>query len=93
MYVARIIAPRSYSFVVACDGPSVQIGEGARITDGATGGRQVIGCATPEPVRGVIADHADRTELVEIVVNPNGVRDWRVIVIEGPGNVGPFGEP
>jgi hypothetical protein len=92
-YVARITAPRSYSFVVQCDGPSLQIGEGAGITDGATGGRQVIGCATPEPVRGVIADRTDRTQLVEIVVNPNGIRDWRVVVIEGPGSVGPFDEP
>lgn len=93
MYVARFNAPRSYSFVVQCDGPSLQIGEGARITDGATGGRQVIGCATPEPVRGVIADRTDRTELVEIVVKPNGLGDWRLVVIEGPGSVGPFGEP
>lgn len=93
VYVARIIAPRSYSFVVQCDGPSVQIGEGARITDGATGGRQVIGCATPEPVRGVIADRTDRGQLVEIVVNPNGMSHWRVVVIEGSGTVGPFAEP
>lgn len=93
MYVARIIAPRSYSFVVECDGPSLQIGEGAGITDGGTGGRQVIGCATREPVRGVIADRRDRSQLVEIVVNPNGIRNWRVVIIEGPGNVGPFGEP
>lgn len=93
MYVARIIAPRSYSFVVQCDGPSLQIGEGARITDGATGGRQVIGCSTPEPVRGVIADRNDRGQLVEIVVTPNGLSDWRVVIIEGPGSVGPFDEP
>jgi hypothetical protein len=93
MYVARIIAPRSYSFVVQCDGPSLQIGEGARIPDGATGGRQVIGCATPEPVRGVIADRTDRTQLVEVVVNANGVREWRVVVVEGSGSVGPFAEP
>lgn len=93
MYVARIIAPRSYSFVIECDGPSLQIGEGAGITDGGTGGRQVIGCATPEPVRGVIADRTDRSQLVEIVVNPNGIRNWRVVIIEGAGSVGPFGEP
>ena len=93
VYVARIIAPRSYSFVIDCDGPSLQIGEGARITDGETGGRQVIGCATSEPVRGVIADRTDRAELVEIVVNPNGLRDWRVVVVDGPGSVGPFQEP
>jgi hypothetical protein len=93
VYVARIIAPRSYAFVVQCDGPSLQIGEGARITDGATGGRQVIGCSTPEPVRGVIADRTDRGQLVEIVVTPNGLSDWRVMIIEGSGSVGPFDEP
>jgi len=93
LYVARIIAPRSFSFVVQCQGPSLQIGEGSGITDGVTGGRQVIGCATPEPVRGMIADRTDRAALVEIVVNPKGIADWRVVVVEGSGHVGPFGEP
>lgn len=93
LYVARIVAPRSYSFVVECEGPSLQIGEGSAITDGVTGGRQVVGCATPEPVRGVIADRTDRAQLVEIVVNPNGIGAWRVVVVEGSGTVGPFGEP
>lgn len=92
LFVARILAPGSYSFVVQCEGPSIQIGEGSDITDGVTGGRQVIGCATTGPVRGVIADRTDRGQLVEIVVNPNGMSDWRVVVLEGPGAVGPFGE-
>jgi hypothetical protein len=92
MFVARIVAPRSYAFVVRCEGPSVQIGEGSGLTDGVTGGRQVIGCATPETVRGVIADRTDRAPLVDIVVNPNGMSDWRVVVVEGSGSVGPFSE-
>jgi hypothetical protein len=91
-YVARIVAPRSYSFVVQCEGTSIQIGEGSAITDGVTGGRQVIGCATAGPVRGVIADRTDRAEVVEIVVNPNGMSDWRVVIVEGSGTVGPFDE-
>lgn len=91
-YVARIVAPHSYSFVVQCEGPSIQIGEGSAITDGVTGGRQVVGCATAGPVRGVIADRTDRAQVVEIVVNPNGMSDWRVVVVEGSGTVGPFDE-
>lgn len=93
VFVARFNAPSSYAFVVGCEGKSLQVGEGAEIANGVTGGRQVIGCATSLPVRGVVADRRDRAQLVEIVVNPNGVRDWRVVVIDGTGATGPFDEP
>jgi hypothetical protein len=93
LYVARINSPGPYSFAISCVGLSIQIGEGAEILNGGTGSRQLLGCATGELVRGAIADRSDRSDLVEIVVDPNGSTDWRVVVVEGAGVVGPFSEP
>lgn len=92
-YVARFVAPASYSFAVSCDGPSIHIGESARIENGGTGGRQLIGCATGRLVDGSIADHPGRSELVEVVVDPNGMEDWQLVVLAGRGEIGPFDEP
>jgi hypothetical protein len=44
-------------------------------------------------VKGAIADSGERGDLVEVVVNPNGITDWRVLVVAGSGQVGPFDEP
>lgn len=93
LFVARFVAPDSYAFAVSCSGSSIHVGETSEMENGATGGRQLIGCNTGALVNGAIADHDDRDELVEIVVIPNGVDDWRVVVVAGPGEVGPFDEP
>jgi hypothetical protein len=92
LYLARILAPDGYAFAIGCSGPSIQIGEESEIDNGVTGGRQLVGCATNRLVRGLISDRGDRGELVEIVVDPNGMSDWRVIVVSGPGDAGPFSE-
>ena len=93
IFIARILAPGPYAFVVGCDGPSIHVGESSEIENGGTGGRQLIGCSTVRPVRGTIADRSDRADIVEIVVDPNGMSDWRVVVVGGAGEVGPFDEP
>lgn len=93
IYVGRILAPQAYSFVVSCEGPSIHIGESSEIENGGTGGRQLIGCGTSVLVRGSIADRSDRAEIVEVLVDPNGMSDWRVVVVSGEGQVGPFREP
>lgn len=91
--VARFLSPGSYSFAVSCSGPSLQIGEFAEIDGGSTGGRQLIGCDTPSFVTGTIAQSPDRGELVEVLIDPNGMADWRVVVVAGSGSAGPFDEP
>jgi hypothetical protein len=90
LYVGRILAPQEYAFVVRCDGPSIQIGEASEIPNGVTGSRQLIGCATSELVRGALSAKVDRSELVDIVVDANGMEEWSVVVIGGAGNAGPF---
>jgi len=89
----RIVAAGEFGFVVSCRGPSIQIGEASGIPDGVTGGRQIIGCSTPGVVRGLLSDNRERETIVDLVVVPNGVADWRIVVVEGPGSIGPFGEP
>jgi hypothetical protein len=93
LYVARIWAEGEYAFAISCDGLSVQVGEGAEIPNGGTASRQLLGCATGRLVRGGIAGRTDRSALVEIVVNPNGVRGWEVVVVKAQGDVGPYPEP
>jgi hypothetical protein len=93
LFVARFVAPGDYAFAVSCDGASLQIGEASEIENGGTGGRQLVGCATGNLVKGAIADSGERGDLVEVVVNPNGITDWRVLVVAGSGQVGPFDEP
>ncbi len=88
--VARITSPGPFSYLVECDGLSIQMGELSEIPNGSTGGRQLIGCATSGAVRGILADRIDRSDLVELVVIPNGTTTWRIVVVDGPGNVGPF---
>jgi hypothetical protein len=75
IFVARILAPGPYAFVVSCDGSSIHVGESSEIEDGGTGGRQLVGCTTARPVQGAIADRSDRAEFVKIVVDPNGMDD------------------
>jgi hypothetical protein len=91
-YVGRLVAPDAYAFAVSCEGPSIHVGEDSRIEDGSTGSRQLIGCATGALVTGGIADDGDRTDLVEIVIDPKGMEDWSVSVVAGSGNVGPYPE-
>jgi hypothetical protein len=93
LFVARFVSPGDYAFAVSCDGASLQIGEASEIENGGTGGRQLVGCATGNLVKGAIADSGERGDLVEVVVNPNGITDWRVLVVAGSGQVGPFDEP
>ena len=93
IFVGRILAPQAFAFVVSCEGPSIQIGESSEIENGGTGGRQLIGCDTSVPVRGSIADRSDRAVVVEIVIDPNGMSDWHVVVMSGEGQAGPFSEP
>jgi hypothetical protein len=86
----RVIARGAYSFLVRCHAPSIQIGEASEIEDGMVGGRQIVGCSTGDAVRGIVADSSDRSALIDVVVNPNGATDWEVLIVEGPGEVGPF---
>jgi hypothetical protein len=92
-YHTRILAPGAYAFVIECDGPSIQLGELSEIRNGDTGARQLVGCSTQAPVRGAIADRVDRSELVDLVINPIGLHRWRLLVIDGAGSTGPFEEP
>lgn len=89
---ARIQAPGAYSFAVGCEGPSIHIGEASEIENGSTGSRQLVGCATQGMVRGSIAASADRHDVVDIFIDPNGMTDWTVLVVQGEGNLGPFDE-
>lgn len=91
-YVGRIVAPDSYAFAVSCEGPSIHVGEDSDIERGSTGSRQLIGCATHALVTGGIAADGDRADLVEIVVDPNGMDDWRLLVVAGSGDAGPYPE-
>jgi hypothetical protein len=93
LYIARFLAPGPYSFAVSCDGSSIQIGEAAELVDGGTGSRQLIACATDQLVKGGIANRGDRGDVVELVVDPHGMRSWRVVVVGGSGEIGPFEEP
>jgi hypothetical protein len=92
-YVARFLAPGDYAFVVGCSGLSLQIGEASAIPNGGTGGRQLIGCSNPHPVRSGIGWRPDRARLVEVSVLTNGAPDWHLVVVEGSGTVGPFDQP
>jgi len=92
-FVARFLAPGDYAFVVGCSGRSLQIGESSEIPDGGTGGRQLIGCSNPHLIRSGIGSRPDRARLVEVSVFTNGATDWRVVVVEGSGDVGPFDQP
>jgi hypothetical protein len=89
-YVGRLVAPDAYAFAVSCEGPSIHVSEDSRIEDGSTGSRQLIGCATGALVTGGIANDGDWTDLVEIVIDPNGMEDWSVSVVAGSGDVGPY---
>lgn len=62
---------------------TILVGEAADIDNGSTGGRQLIGCATAALVRGTIAERGERNDLVEVVVDPNGMADWQVLVLAG----------
>jgi hypothetical protein len=90
---ARILVEGGYAFAVSCEGPSIAVGEASAVPRGVTGSRQLLGCATGELVRGALADRGDRDDLIELIIDPNGMTDWRVVVVAGDGAVGPFGEP
>jgi hypothetical protein len=92
-FVARILAPSDYAFVVSCGDLSVQISESSEIPDGGTGSREIIGCATPRPVRSGIGFRTDRAHLVEVSILSNGAAPWHLVVIDGSGEIGPFEEP
>lgn len=92
-FVARIHSPGEYALAIECTGVSIQVGEGAELPNGGTGSRQLLGCATGQLVRGGIAGRLDRSDLVEIVVDAAGAGEWHVVVVEGPGAVGPFSDP
>jgi hypothetical protein len=93
LYIARFLASGPYSFSVSCDGSSIQVGEAAELVGGGTGSRQLIACATDELVKGGIAERGDRGDVVELVVDPHGMHSWRVVVVGGSGEIGPFEEP
>jgi hypothetical protein len=93
LFVARFLAPGDYAFMVDCSGRSLQVSESSEIPNGGTGSRELIGCANPDPVRSGIGSRPDRARLVEVVVLTNGAADWRVVVLDGAGIVGPFDQP
>ncbi len=91
-YVGRVVAPGSYAFAVSCQAPSIHIGEASDTEGGSTGSRQLIGCATEALVTGGIAEAGGRSDLVEIVIDPNGMEQWSVFVVAGSGDVDPYPE-
>lgn len=93
MVLARFVAYGDYAFLVGCDGAGLQVGELAPIQNGVTGGRQLVGCANGAAVRSSIGGRADRGDVVELIVYPNGITDWHLLVVSGEGDVGPFTEP
>lgn len=93
LVLARFVVPGDYAFLVGCGGPSLQLGELAAISDSVTGARQLVGCSTPEAIRSAISDHPDRGDVIELLVDPTGTADWRVLVVADEGGVGPFVEP
>lgn len=93
MVLARFAATDDYAFLVGCDGVSLQLGEVASIENGVTGGRQLVGCSNDAAVRSSIGGRVDRGDVVELLVDPNGIADWHVVVVSGEGDVGPFAEP